>query len=281
MTRRLIIGALMVVLLIVLLAASPRIWDEIQLRSGWALPERTGPSLQIVAHHGDLDAYPENTLESFSAAAALRPDGIEVDVHQSASGTWYVIHDPTLDRTTDGHGSVASLSDEVIDGAVIDGGLGLQPDTDSRLHVPRLDAVLAGLRGFDGTIYLDLQHAESGDAASLLDLTGQMRVEIICRTPADAEAVKARDSGIGTLLSVAYPASAAVDGLIGDATLHASLRLMSAWTRPLTVYVDESQFDQDEFALLRLAWASGVKAFITNHLQAALATRNAFIHSEL
>jgi glycerophosphoryl diester phosphodiesterase len=276
MIRRTIIGVLLVVLLVVLVAASPRIWDAVQLQTGWALPDRTGPPLLIVSHHGDLDAYPENTLESFVAAAALGPDGIELDVHQSASGTWYVIHDPTLDRTTDGHGRIASLADEVIDAAAIDDGLGPEPDAGSPLHVPRLDAVLAALRGFQGTIYLDLQHAQAGDAASLLDLTGGMRVAIICRTPADAEAVKARDQRVETLLNVAYPASAAVDGLIGDATLHASPRLMAGWTLPLTVYVDESQFDQDEFPLLRLAWASGVQAFITNHLEAALAARDAF-----
>jgi glycerophosphoryl diester phosphodiesterase len=279
MTGRTIIGALMVVLLIVLVAAAPRMWDTVQLRTGWALPDRTGPPLLIVSHHGDLDAYPENTLASFSAAVALRPDGIEVDVHQSASGTWYVIHDPTLDRTTDGHGSIASLSDAVIDAAVIDGGLGRQLDTDAPLHVPALDTVLAALRGFDGTIYLDLQHAESGDAASLLDLTKGMRVAIICRSSADAAAVKARDPGVETLLGVAFPASPAVDGLIGDASLHASPRLTVGWTLPLTVYVDESQFDQDEFALLRLAWASGVAAFITNHLESALATRDAFVQT--
>jgi glycerophosphoryl diester phosphodiesterase len=276
MTRRGLIGALVVVLAVVLVVASPRIWDAVQLRTGWALPERTGPPLLIVSHHGDLDAFPENTFPSFTAAAALRPDGIEIDVHQSASGTWYVNHDPTLDRTTSGHGRIATLSDEVIDAAVIDDGLGPHGALGMPLHVPRLNVVLAALRTFDGTIYLDLQHAESGDAASLLDLTGEMRVVIICRTPEDAAAVKARDPRVGTLLSVAYPASATLDGLIGDASLHASPRLMAGWKLPLTVYVDESQFGQDEFPLLRLAWASGAQAFITNHLTAALAARDAF-----
>jgi len=279
MTPRTMIGALLGVLVIVVAVASPRIWDQVQARTGWALPERTGPPLRIIAHHGDLDDYPENTLESFLAAVALGPDGIEVDVHASASGTWYVIHDSNLDRTTDGHGRIATLSDEVIDAAVIDGGAGRQLDPHSPLHIPRLDTVLAGLRGFDGTIYLDLQHAESGDAASLLDLTDGMRVAIICRSSADAEAVKARDARVETLLSVAHPASAAVDGLIGDASLHASPRMMAGWKLPLTVYVDESQFDQDEFGLLRLAWASGVEAFITNHLEAALAARDTFEQS--
>jgi glycerophosphoryl diester phosphodiesterase len=281
MSRRTVIGVLLVVLTVVLVAAAPRIWDEVQLATGWALPHRVGPPLLIVSHHGDLDAYPENTAESIWAAAALQPDGIEMDVQQSASGTWYVIHDATLERTTDGQGSIAALGDEVIDSAVIDAGLGSRPDSGLRLHVPRLEAVLEGLRDFRGTIYLDLQHAESGDAATLLDLTEGMRVAIICRSTADAAAVKSRDPDVETLLSVSFPASSDVDGLIGDASLHASPRLMAGWTLPLTVYVEESQFDRDEYALLRLAWASGVKAFVTNHLEAALATRDSFASSQL
>jgi glycerophosphoryl diester phosphodiesterase len=277
MTLRRIILVLSAVLLFALVAASPRIWDEVQLRTGWALPDRTGPTLLIVSHHGDLDAYPENTMESFVAAAALGPDGIELDVHQSASGTWYVIHDPTLDRTTDGRGSIATLTDELIDAAIIDGGLGSSPTAGQQLQVPRLAAVLDALGAYEGTIYLDLQHGESGEAATLLDLTDGMRVAVICRSAAEAAAIKSRDSGVETLLSVSFPATSSVDGLIGDASLHASPRLMADWPLPLTVYVDESQFDQDEYALLRLAWASGAKAFITNHLEAALATRDSFL----
>lgn len=276
MKARVVIGALAGVLLVVLAAAGPRIWDQMQLATGWALPERTGAALLIIGHHGDLEASPENSAESIWAAADLDPDGIEIDIHQSASGTWYVIHDPSLERTTDGEGRVAELADDVIDAALIDGGLGSSPASGRQLHVPRLSVVLAGLQTYDGVIYLDLQHAESGDAASLLDLTHGRRLAVICRSAADAAGIKSRDADVETLLSVSFPATADVDGVLGDASLHASPRLMSAWPRPLTVYVDEAQFDQDEYALLRLAWASGVRAFISNHLAEALATRNEF-----
>jgi glycerophosphoryl diester phosphodiesterase len=267
---------LAVLLAVVLVVAAPRMWDQLQLATGWALPHRTGPALLIVSHHGDLEAYPDNTAESLWAAAALDPDGIEIDVHLSASGTWYVLHDPTLDRTTDGHGRIAVLTDDIIDSATVDAGLGFNPEHDA-LHVPRLDAVLAGLAAFQGTIYLDVQHAESGDPATLLDLTGGMRVAIVCRSAADAAAVKAHDQGVETLVDVGRPIGDAVDGLLGDASLHASPQLMATWTRPLSVYVAEWQFDQDEYPLLRLAWASGVRAFFTNHLRIALATRDRFV----
>jgi glycerophosphoryl diester phosphodiesterase len=277
MTRvRWAIAALGVVLVAVLVMAAPRIWDAAQIRTGWGLPDRIGPPLLIVAHRGDLEAHPEDTTEAIWAAAALRPDGIEMDVHRSASGTWYVIHDPMLDRTTDGHGHVSELSDDAIDAARIDAGLGFRADSDS-LHVPRLLEVLDGLHEFEGTIYLDLQHAESGDAAELVDLTQGMRVAIICRSAADAAAVKARDNSIETLLRVFYLRGPSVDGLLADASIEASPRLMGGWPLPVTVYVDESQFADDEYALLRSAWATGVKAFITNHLEDALTTRDGFV----
>ena len=269
--------ALAVLLAVVLFAAAPRMWDQLQLSTGWGLPDRAGPPLLIIGHHGDPDVLPENTVESILAAAALHPDGIEIDVHQSGSGTWYVIHDPTLDRTTDSHGKVAELRDDQIEAAVIDAGLGFNDGHAGRFHVPRLEDVLARLTTFRGTIYLDIQHAESGDPASLVDLTQGWKLAIICRSPADAAAIGARDPGVETLVSVTYAASAGTDGLIGDASLHAGQRIMGEWRLPLTVYVEEDQFDRDEADLLRLAWATGVKAFITNHLEAALEVRDAFI----
>ena len=63
----------------------------------------------IWAHRGASRTVPENTLEAFRAAEADGADGIELDVHLSRDGVPVVIHDDTLDRTTDGHGPVAGM----------------------------------------------------------------------------------------------------------------------------------------------------------------------------
>ncbi len=55
----------------------------------------------IIAHRGLPKAYPENTLESYRAALAHKPDVVECDYVHSADGVPIVIHDKTLDRTTD------------------------------------------------------------------------------------------------------------------------------------------------------------------------------------
>lgn len=64
----------------------------------------------ILAHRGASLQHPENTLAAFSAAFEMGADGIECDVRLSADGIPVVIHDATLDRTTDGKGLIANTT---------------------------------------------------------------------------------------------------------------------------------------------------------------------------
>jgi glycerophosphoryl diester phosphodiesterase len=67
-------------------------------------------SRPVVGHRGNAAHAPENTLESFRQAVEIGVDALELDVHLSADGHVVVIHDPTLDRTTDASGRVDRLS---------------------------------------------------------------------------------------------------------------------------------------------------------------------------
>ena len=60
----------------------------------------------IIAHRGASLQAPENTMPAFRRAIELGADGIELDVHMSADGYLAVIHDETLDRTSNGKGLV-------------------------------------------------------------------------------------------------------------------------------------------------------------------------------
>ena len=66
----------------------------------------------IIAHRGYRAKYPENTLASFSAALNIGVKMIELDVMLSRDRKVIVIHDATLERTTNGHGSVSNYSFE-------------------------------------------------------------------------------------------------------------------------------------------------------------------------
>ena len=68
------------------------------------------PQPIIFAHRGACAHAPENTLAAFELAPAQRADAIELDVKLSADGQAVVIHDPTVDRTTDGRGRVRDLT---------------------------------------------------------------------------------------------------------------------------------------------------------------------------
>lgn len=64
---------------------------------------------RIVGHRGAAAVAPENTLAGFRAAAEAGAAWVEFDVRLAGDGTTVVIHDATVDRTTDGRGAVSSL----------------------------------------------------------------------------------------------------------------------------------------------------------------------------
>lgn len=59
-----------------------------------------------IAHRGFKGAYPENTMLAYEKAIETGADGIEFDVHLTKDGELVIIHDETLERTTDGKGLV-------------------------------------------------------------------------------------------------------------------------------------------------------------------------------
>jgi len=80
--------------------------------AAWFRPRPGRPYLagapMLVAHRGGAGLAPENTLPAFvDAVESWGADMLEMDVHLSADGEVVVIHDPTVDRTTDGSGRVA------------------------------------------------------------------------------------------------------------------------------------------------------------------------------
>jgi len=66
-------------------------------------------SVEVWAHRGASGYAPENTLEAFALAIAQGADGVELDVRLTADGQVVVIHDDTVNRTSDGSGRVANL----------------------------------------------------------------------------------------------------------------------------------------------------------------------------
>ena len=64
----------------------------------------------VIAHRGASAAAPENTMAAFRKAAAMGAECIETDLHLSRDGRLVVMHDPTLNRTTNGDGLVKNFT---------------------------------------------------------------------------------------------------------------------------------------------------------------------------
>src|SRR4029077_4091940 len=81
--------------------------DSATRRLSAPMPPATGPVL--IAHRGAAADAPENTIAAFELALEPGADGLDLDVHLSADEHPVVIHDFTLERTTDGAGPVSAL----------------------------------------------------------------------------------------------------------------------------------------------------------------------------
>lgn len=78
------------------------------------------------AHQGGGLLAPENTLSAFDRGASYNPDALELDIQMTRDGEIVVIHDPTVDRTTDGHAAVSALTLEEL--RRLDAGYHFTPD---------------------------------------------------------------------------------------------------------------------------------------------------------
>lgn len=91
------------------------------------------------AHRGASNECPENTMVAFERALQLGATGIETDVHMTADGELILIHDDTLDRTTNGSGPVGQFDYQTL--SKLDAGA-WHSDAYAGQRIPRLQDVL-------------------------------------------------------------------------------------------------------------------------------------------
>jgi glycerophosphoryl diester phosphodiesterase len=73
-------------------------------------PAVTDLDWSVIAHQGGNQVRPDNTMMAFRHAVSLGVDALEMDVHSTKDGVLVVIHDDTVDRTTNGSGPVSELT---------------------------------------------------------------------------------------------------------------------------------------------------------------------------
>lgn len=121
-------------------------------------------NLFVYAHRGASAEAPENTLAAFRRAVDAGADGIELDVHLASDGVPVVIHDETLERTTDGTGAVAAQRAARLQ--TLDAGSWFSPHFAGE-PLPTLEETL---RLLAGRLRINLEVKESRSGLAVLDL---------------------------------------------------------------------------------------------------------------
>ncbi|WP_454744666.1 glycerophosphodiester phosphodiesterase family protein [Ciceribacter selenitireducens] len=108
----------------------------------------------ITGHRGARNLWPENSLQGFRNVLELGVDAVEFDVHLTDSGELLVIHDATLERTTEGQGPVRALTPEARLNVRL---------KDSDETIPTLSEVLSVLAAADGLpLHVEIKSDETG-----------------------------------------------------------------------------------------------------------------------
>ena len=146
----------------VLAAAAVRKDGRRALRGDWPVN---------LAHRGASARAPENTLEAFRLAVEAGAGGLELDVHVTRDGEVVVIHDASVDRTTDGSGAVAEMELEEI--RRLDAGYRFSPDGGRTfpyrgrgVTIPTLAEVYASFP--EARVNADIKKAQSGAEEAVL-----------------------------------------------------------------------------------------------------------------
>jgi glycerophosphoryl diester phosphodiesterase len=134
------------------------------------LPDDDDVVPRVVAHRGYSSVAPENTLAAVASGARSGADWVEIDVATSADGVPYVLHDNTVDRTTEGTGALPSLQSAYLDG--LDAGSWFTPAFTGQ-PLPRFDPMLEEYLRGPADLLLEIKGPET--RAELERIIGMVR----------------------------------------------------------------------------------------------------------
>jgi glycerophosphoryl diester phosphodiesterase len=167
--KRFVLVALAVLACFVALALRNR--GSRTIDSGWPVN---------LAHRGASALAPENTMEAFRIAVEAGAGGLELDVHLTSDGHVVVIHDATVERTTNGTGSVAEMTIDELQG--LDAGHNFGPDAGRTrpyagrgVRVPTLAEVLQEFPGV--AVNIDMKEGREGIEAAVLHVLREAGAE--------------------------------------------------------------------------------------------------------
>jgi glycerophosphoryl diester phosphodiesterase len=124
----------------------------------------------IIGHRGARNLWPENSLDGFKRTRDLGVDAVEFDVHLARDGELVVIHDPSLERTTEGTGPVADRTATEL----------------AAMGVPGLEAVLDVYTGTSIELHIEIKTDALGRPYEGLE---KRLLEVISRRKLEQQAI--------------------------------------------------------------------------------------------
>jgi glycerophosphoryl diester phosphodiesterase len=133
------------------------------LVQGQTLPAKRYPVV-VIAHRGAHVRVPENTLAACKEAIRVGADYVEVDLRTTKDGKMVLLHDATVDRTTDGKGPLRDLTWKQVKS------LRMKATADKKYRVPTFKQVLKRCKG-KINVYLDFKEADIPKTWKLIQRT--------------------------------------------------------------------------------------------------------------
>jgi len=131
--------------------------------------------IAVIAHRGEHLAHPENTLPAFQAAIDAGADYFELDVRTTADGRLVLMHDRTVDRTTNGAGAVREMTFDQF--RALDAGVKFSPRF-AGTKVPLFEEALALAHGKIG-VYVDSKDIAPVDLVAALTKADMLHAVVI------------------------------------------------------------------------------------------------------
>ncbi len=197
-------------------------------QDGIPLTELPGWDIALVAHRGLAPDLPENTMAAFRDVVARGVKVIEIDLRGTADGEVVIMHDETVDRTTDGSGDVTALTLAEIKSLDAGSWAGAEHAGET---VPTFEEAIAFAQDNGVMLLLDIKQSDMLDRRRVVDITeahnATLNVIVGVRSLDDLAEFRAYNPNLRTLGFIPNPD--AIDAFAGAGV--EIIRLWPEWIR--------------------------------------------------
>ena len=205
----------------------------------------------VVAHRGDWRNAPENSLQAFQNCIDMGVDMIELDLHMSKDSVLFLIHDNTLNRTTNGHGKVSDYTAAQLKQLRLRAGHGAV----TRHQIPTFEEALILCKG-KILINVDKGYEYFKEAYRLMEKTGTTR-QVVIKSGHPADKVLSENGDV--ISKVIYMPIININADDAESRINEYAKI-----RPAAIECCFNKADDNAVKLLQLVQKNGSKVWINS-----------------